>query len=208
MTWMRTMHCPSIHAYLNRLLIVFGIINWSMHFCLILRADICNDKYPQLAGEALRDNCNTMWCWHQERDSVSFPYYSRLSLLLPRNCRCNPSSSSFAYTLLLLSLLTPHFDNVAFNQLSLGILAYFDGQWDGAGRTISSLCQLHVIHPFNFPRCTLFGGQLYWNGWDPLWAMKCGSSLIRAVGSHLLVHVWWLLNPYRFTTPRYEMAEL
>lgn len=139
-----------------------------------------------LDGDALRD-CNTVWCWHQERDS--FLYYSRLSLLLPRNCRCNPSSSSFAYTLLLLPLLTPHFDNVAFNQLSLGILVHFDGQSDGAGGTISSLCQLHVIHPFNFPRCTSYGGQLYWNGWDLLWAMKCGSSLIHAVESHSLVHM-------------------
>lgn len=142
-----------------------------------------------------------MWYWHQERDL--FLYYSRLSLLLPRYCRCNPSSSSFAITLLLLPLLTPHFDNVAFNQLSLGILVYFDGQWDAAGGTISSLCQLHVIHPFNFPRCTSFGGQLYWNGWDLLWAMKCGFVPHPCSWeSFSCSHVHWFLNPLPFHNPK------
>lgn len=139
-----------------------------------------------LDGDALRDNATQ--CDVDTRREIHFCIIHDCRSTFPGTVALiRPPLALLMF--LLLPLLTPHFDNVAFNQLSLGILVHFDGQSDGAGGTISSLCQLHVIHPFNFPWCTSFGGQLYWNGWDLLWAMKCGSSLIHAVESHSLVHM-------------------
>lgn len=101
-----------------------------------------------LDGDALRDNATQ--CDVDTRREIHFCIIHDCRSTFPGTVALiRPPLALLMF--LLLPLLTPHFDNVAFNQLSLGILVHFDGQSDGAGGTISSLCQLHVIHPFNFP---------------------------------------------------------
>lgn len=143
---------------------------------------------------------------------ASFPHHSRPSLSLPRGLRWNPSSAPHlpSAAFVLPPILTPHPDNVAFNQLSLGISPHFDGRRDCAAGTPSPACQLRVIHPFQFPTMHLIRGSAVLK-----WLRSALGKEVR-LGPHpcgwkssTCAHVRRLLTPhYHFTTPRYETAEL
>lgn len=161
-----------------------------------------------------------MRCCHQERDGHRFPPASFTTVALASQGPTLESVSPQPHPPFFRRLCsnacpslythTPHFDNVAFNQLSLGILPHFDGQWDGAAGTILPACQLRVIHAFQFPTMHLIRGSavLKWLRsalGNEVWLGPHPCSW----KSSTCAHVRRLLTPhYHFTTPRYETAEL